>query len=90
MTGNTQKVRHFRTQRAKDVMKDIQKSGVPAIITVYDSPADYPGKFVARLFAGKYPTDFIAVADTLQKIREAKPLDMLILPDPGTPVEVWL
>ena len=34
------------------------------VITVYRSPKEYPGKYVARLFDLDRPTRFVFVADT--------------------------
>lgn len=40
------------------------------IWTVYNSPTDYPGKFVARLFINEQPTTLVMVADALTTIRK--------------------
>ncbi len=67
--------------------------GAP-IIMVYDHTVDYPEKFVARLFDGKIPTYIIALADTLDELRGAKPGHMEKIgkqeKDPPKVAETWL
>jgi hypothetical protein len=50
--------------------------GMP-IIAIYEKPAEYPEKFVARLWDtqnGDYkPTEIAAVADTIREIRKKIP-----------------
>lgn len=64
------------------------------IITIYDNPKDYPGKFVARLFDINKPTNCITLADTLEEIRETLPYGMIPLmrhpKDDEKIVEVWI
>ena len=64
------------------------------MIVVYEDPKDYPGLFVARLFDGRKSTHLIALADTLEDIREAKPERMRIVnrieQDSLQIVEAWL
>ena len=43
------------------------------IWTVYYSPADYPGKFVARRWILDMPTTDVLVDDTLPALRERLP-----------------
>lgn len=40
------------------------------VIVVYDSPEDYKGKCVARIFDINKPTDTVMVKDTLEEIHE--------------------
>jgi len=40
------------------------------IWTVYRSPLDFPGKFIARRFVLDKPTRDVIIADTLEEIRE--------------------
>ena len=44
-----------------------------SIWCVYDSPTDYPGKFVARRFTLDQPTTDVVVANTLQQVRRLIP-----------------
>lgn len=65
-----------------------------AIICVYNSPTDYPGRYVARLFDGSRATCLIVVADTIEELRTAKPNEMSIIDripcDADTIAEVWI
>jgi hypothetical protein len=62
--------------------------------TVYVSPRDYPGKFVARAFELDRPTDRVLVADSLADIRELLPPGLTRLAratgDDPVIVETWL
>lgn len=62
--------------------------------TVYKSPKDYPGKFVARRWDGLKPTDDVIVADSLAEVREKLPLGLICLDrnllDDAAIVETWL
>lgn len=65
------------------------------IIVVYNSPKDYPGKYVARLWdINRKATNFVMVKDTLELIRRNIPETMQRVPrecvdDPGI-VETWI
>jgi len=63
------------------------------LICIYNSPSDYPGKYVARLWDVDKPTNMVAIAESLEEIREAKPPEMMIvdrLPDDKPEiVETW-
>ena len=73
---------------------------LPSIWTVYDSPTDYPGKIVARLFVGDSegykPSDTIIITDNLDIMREIMLTQMYLTcinrqPDDDPKiVEVWL
>lgn len=39
-----------------------------SLITIYKNPADYPDKFVARIWEIDIPTQYIALADTIEGI----------------------
>ncbi len=68
--------------------------------TVYDSPLDYPGKFVARLWVIRRgdpeprPTGDLAIASTLEAVREMLPFGLTLLPrseeDEPQIVESWI
>lgn len=58
-------------------LNQIRRTSRAPIICVYNSPADYPEKFVARLWDLDKPTRYIAVAETLEEIRETIPEDMI-------------
>lgn len=64
------------------------------MICVYDHPADYPGKYVARLWDGNEPTRFIALADTIENIRKIIPPNMMRVlraqQDDPCIVEIWI
>lgn len=64
------------------------------MITIYKHPDDYPEKYVARVWDANHPTHIIALADTLEEIRQTIPPNMTRLPhmagDDPCIVEVWL
>jgi len=66
---------------------------VPFIV-IYKYPADYPNKYVARLWDGLISTSYVALSDTLEGVRAAIPLTMTCLErspdDDPCIVEVWL
>ena len=66
------------TQFNMRLIRAVMPQGAPMIV-VYEDPKDYPGLFVARLFDGRKSTHLIALADTLEDIREAKPERMRIV-----------
>lgn len=55
-----------------DYARMIKQTTLP-ILTVYRSPADYPGKYVARLWDINRPTSLTAVADTYEELMAAIP-----------------
>ncbi len=76
-----------------DYKRISQGEGIP-IICVYRHPADYPTQYVARLWRMRRPEKVIALADTLEQIRMAKPPEMVILNrgenDDPCIVETWI
>lgn len=64
------------------------------LITVYHDPADYPQKYVARLWDVNKPTCYVALADSLREVRAAIPAGMSNMgrseQDDPSIVEVWL
>lgn len=48
---------------------DIEQMIFPLVV-VYNGPADYPGKYVARLFDCNVPTNTVIVKDTLKEVRK--------------------
>ena len=74
--------------------RSIQANAKTPMICVYSSPADYPGKYVARLWDLQHPTNLIAVSDTLEGIRRAIPEGMVVCPrfpnDDSCIVETWI
>lgn len=68
-------------------------AGVP-IIAVYNSPSDYPGKYVARVWDINKPTKVIVIRDSLEEIRKTIPSYMKRLGacnmDDPVIVETWL
>jgi len=75
-------------------LQKLAKSATFPLICVYKYPADYPGKYIARLWDINIPTNIIAIAESLETIREIKPLEMVILPrqtnDDPCIVETWI
>lgn len=64
------------------------------IITIFKSPADYPGKYVARVFDVDKPTNLAAVADTYEELQQAIPAGMVKLErnekDDPVILETWI
>ncbi|WP_089610078.1 hypothetical protein [Dehalobacterium formicoaceticum] len=64
------------------------------IIVIYNNPADYPGKFVARLWDVNKPTRYAVVKDTLEEARKAIPYFMWRIgrdeKDDPVIVEIWM
>ena len=89
MITEDQVIEYFSMTLIRAVMPD----GVP-IIFVYEYPEDYPEKYVARLFEGKKGNHVIALADTLDDLRGAKPGKMATVGkqenDPPQIIETWL
>lgn len=61
---------------------------------VFESPCDYPQKFVARLYVNERVTQRVMVADTLAELQARKPLRLGRLePVPGSErneLEIWV
>lgn len=78
---------------AFDIRRIIKHTRLP-LICVYKNPADYPDKYVARLWDVDIPTTLVALADSLEAIREAKPAEMVILQrqdnDDPVIIETWI
>lgn len=87
MERNDKILSAFRWEQIKAAAK------VP-LICVYDNPADYPGKYVARLWDLQQPTGFVVVADSLEEVRAAIPDGMVQLArlgkDDPVIVETWI
>ena len=67
------------------------------LITVYDSPDDYKGKYVARIFDVIKPTQFVIVKNSLADIRkDIKKVFPYMVPIARSPedvpsvVETWM
>ena len=82
-----------RVVRAFDRARLAKQTKMPLIV-VYNNPEDYPNKYVARVWDVNRPTALVAVADTLEEIREAIPQEMYNIgrqpQDDPCIVEVWL
>lgn len=65
-----------------------------SIWVVYDSPREYPSKFVARRWIGTEPTNEVLVADNLFSVREMLPLGLIPFKrnecDNPAIVETWI
>ena len=76
-----------------DYTRLVKQTTMP-IITVFKSPTDYPGKYVARVFDVGRPTNLAAVADTYEELMEAIPAGMVRLErnekDDPVIVETWI
>ena len=64
------------------------------LICIYFHPADYPEKYVARVFDLDDPTNLIAVADSLDQIEKKIPKEMWRISrstkDDPCIVETWI
>ena len=64
------------------------------IITIFNSPTEYPGKYVARVFDVGRPTNLAAVADTYEELQQAIPAGMVRLErnekDDPVILETWI
>lgn len=62
--------------------------------TVFNSPQDFPRKFVVRLFDGTKPTRLITISDTLDDARKTIPTNYLCITrsesDAPAIVETWI
>lgn len=43
------------------------------MFTIYDHPADFPDRYVMRMFDADRPTPYVALADTLEQARNLRP-----------------
>ena len=75
-------------------LNQIRRTVKAAIICIYNSPVDYPEKFVARLWDLDKPTRYVGVAETLDTIRELIPKNMVCFRrdqnDDPCIVEIWI
>ncbi len=75
-------------------LERLRKQTKLPMITVYKHPKDYPEQYVARVWDANRPTNLIALADTLDELREAIPQGMYNLgrqpQDDPCIVEVWI
>lgn len=60
-----------------DYARLVRQTTMP-IITIYNSPTDYPGKYVARVFDVDKATNLAAVADTYEGLLEAIPTGSMV------------
>lgn len=77
-----------------DFARLVKQTTIP-IITVYHDPADYPGKFVARVWDVNQPTSLAAIADTYEELLQAIPTNQMVRMAPDarddpTIVETWI
>lgn len=89
MRAEDQVVEYFSMTLIRAVIPE----GAPMIM-VYKNPNDYPETYTARLYNGKTALHVIALAETLEEIRKAKPECMHVIDkqekDPPKVVETWL
>ena len=79
-------------------LKDFNRVAFPGlsfpIITIYNSPLDFPGEYVARLFDLTKATPYFCTAATLEEIRKKMPYGKTCIPryadDPESVVESWI
>lgn len=74
---------------------EIRKKAFVPMIVIYKNPADYPGKYVARLWDMNKPTGEFAVADTYEELIKEVPVgDMVRMPrhpdDDPVICEIWM
>lgn len=75
-----------------------EKVQVLPVFTIFYDPADFPGKYVVRLFDGKRPTKLMCVKNTLEEARatipHSPPVEYINMGrhenDPEEIVEVWM
>lgn len=76
-----------------DYNRLVRQTTMP-IITIFNSPTDYPGKYVARVFDVDKPTTLAAVADTYEELMQAIPAGMVRLErnekDDPVILETWI
>lgn len=76
-----------------DYNRLVRQTTMP-IITIFKSPADYPDKYVARVFDVDKPTTLAAVADTYEELQQAIPAGMVRLErnekDDPVILETWI
>ena len=77
-----------------DYARLVKQTTIP-IITVYAHPADYPDKFVARVWDTDRPTNLAAIADTYEALLQAIPVNQMVRMAPDarddpTIVETWI
>lgn len=73
----------------------IRPHSIVPVIVVYQNLKDYPGKFVARLFAADKPTRLVFLADSYVELVDKLPVQQLVRmarhpTDDPTIVEVWV
>ncbi|MDD3230899.1 MAG: hypothetical protein PHE09_17035 [Oscillospiraceae bacterium] len=75
-------------------MRRLMKVTKLPLICVYKNPADYPNKYVARLWDVDKPTTLVAITDSFEEIRAAKPPEMVIMQrqpnDDPVIIETWI
>lgn len=85
--------REDRVVKRFDLERLCKQTKLP-MITVYKHPEDYPEQYVARVWDANRPTHLIALADTLDELRETIPQGMYNLgrqpQDDPCIVEVWI
>ena len=65
-----------------DYARLVKQTTIP-IITVYAHPADYPDKFVARVWDVNQPTSLAAIADTYEELLQAIPTNQMTRMEPS-------
>lgn len=60
-----------------DYNRLVRQTTMP-IITIFNSPTGYPGKYVARVFDVGKPTNLAAVAGTYEDLLEAIPTRQMV------------
>ncbi|MGE5438114.1 MAG: hypothetical protein ACM3O3_12950 [Syntrophothermus sp.] len=91
------------TVKSKFMPEDVQvtnfnevldKCNKMPIITIYYNTTDYPKQYAARMFNISEPTEYIAISESLDGIRNTIPNSMVRLErceyDDGCIVEVWV
>lgn len=98
--GDKKAIQMLKDQRVSVVVNNFhgvdwhKQTKVFPAFTVFNSPSDFPGKFVVRLFDGKQPTRLVAIKDTIEEARATIPSIFCMVPrserDDRVIVETWL
>ncbi len=77
-----------------EILEALTDKSVLDLWTIYVSPVDYPGKFVARRFALDQPTSEVILANTLDEVRSLLPQGLTCvgrsIHDEPQIVETWV
>lgn len=89
------KMREETDIREQLTISEIRACAFVPLITIYEHPADFPGKYVARIWDLGRPTALAVMADTYGELMERIPYrEMVKMPrrpdDDPVIMEVWM